>query len=88
MSGSDTENEASKTPQTEKPQNESQQVIHNYYTQQDNSVFPKTVPLDESNYTIWAPLMRMRIGARGKIGYLTGVKDKPNMKHRLQTMRR
>ncbi|XP_074573498.1 uncharacterized protein LOC141829923 [Curcuma longa] len=52
------------------------QVIHHHY---DNSAFPKTIVLNESNYTIWAPLMRMRIGARGKIGYLTGTKSKPLM---------
>lgn len=55
----------------------SSQIIHHHYTQPDNSVFPKTLSLDESNYTIWAPLMRMRIGARVKIGYLTGAKVEP-----------
>ncbi|CAM8982603.1 unnamed protein product [Rhodiola kirilowii] len=57
---------------------ETQQIIHNHYTQQDHSVFLKTVLLDESNYAIWAPLMRMRIGGRGKIGYLTGAKIEPS----------
>ncbi|XP_040368761.1 uncharacterized protein LOC121051022 [Rosa chinensis] len=56
----------------------SSQVIHHHYTtQHDNSAFPTSVVLNESNYTIWAPLMRMRIGARGKVGYLTGVKAEP-----------
>ncbi|XP_062002636.1 uncharacterized protein LOC133720398 isoform X1 [Rosa rugosa] len=56
----------------------SSQVIHHHYTtQQDNFAFPTSVVLNESNYTIWAPLMRMRIGARGKVGYLTGVKAEP-----------
>ncbi|KAK9924141.1 hypothetical protein M0R45_032528 [Rubus argutus] len=58
----------------------SSQIIHHHYTtQQDNSTFPTSVVLNESNYTIWAPLMKMRIGARGKVGYLTGAKAEPAM---------
>ena len=55
------------------------QIIHHYHTTttQDNSTFPTGTALTESNYAIWAPLMRMRIGARGKVGYLTGAKTQP-----------
>ncbi|PRQ49022.1 hypothetical protein RchiOBHm_Chr2g0117261 [Rosa chinensis] len=54
-------------------------IINHYHTTaQNNSTFPMGVALSESNYTIWAPLMKMRIGAREKVGYLTGAKAAPN----------
>ncbi|KAJ8900052.1 hypothetical protein K2173_024167 [Erythroxylum novogranatense] len=40
--------------------------------QQENSVFPTNVILDETNYSLWSQLMEMRIGACNKIGYLNG----------------
>ncbi|KAJ8768637.1 hypothetical protein K2173_023541 [Erythroxylum novogranatense] len=45
--------------------------------QQDNSIFPTSVVLDETNFSLWSQLMEMRIGARNKIGYLTGEMVKP-----------
>ncbi|KAK9933437.1 hypothetical protein M0R45_020635 [Rubus argutus] len=56
------------------------QVIHHYHTTttQDNFTFPTGTALNESNYAIWVPLMRMRIGARGKVEYLTGAKTQPD----------
>ncbi|KAL6184368.1 hypothetical protein ACLB2K_045770 [Fragaria x ananassa] len=54
-------------------------VINHYHTTtQDNSAFPTSVALNETNYSIWAPLMKMRIGARGKVGYLTRAKVAPD----------
>ncbi|KAL6184389.1 hypothetical protein ACLB2K_045791 [Fragaria x ananassa] len=53
-------------------------VNHYHTTTQDNSAFPTSVALNETNYSIWAPLMKMRIGARGKVGYLTGAKVAPD----------
>ncbi|XVF37530.1 hypothetical protein REPUB_Repub20aG0016600 [Reevesia pubescens] len=47
-------------------------IIH-----QDNSVFPTTLILDETNYSLWSQLMEMCIGARNKAGYLTGEAKKP-----------
>jgi hypothetical protein len=47
-------------------------VVHH-----DNSVFPNSVILDETNYALWSQLMEMRIGARNKGGYLTGETKKP-----------
>ncbi|KAL6184986.1 hypothetical protein ACLB2K_041121 [Fragaria x ananassa] len=52
-------------------------VNHYHTTTQDNSAFPTSVALNETNYSIWAPLMKMRIGARGRVGYLTGAKVAP-----------
>ena len=50
------------------------QIVNNYHTTtQDNSAFPITTVLNENNYSMWAPLMQMRIGGRGKGAYLTGV---------------
>ncbi|KAJ8748725.1 hypothetical protein K2173_011276 [Erythroxylum novogranatense] len=45
--------------------------------QQDSSAFPFSVVLDETNYPLWLQLMEMRIGARNKVGYLTGATVKP-----------
>ncbi|KAH0695590.1 hypothetical protein KY284_015644 [Solanum tuberosum] len=45
--------------------------------QQDNSPFPTAVILDETNFSLWSQLMEMRIGARNKVGYLTGEVKKP-----------
>ncbi|KAJ0082721.1 hypothetical protein Patl1_10367 [Pistacia atlantica] len=45
--------------------------------QQDNSVFPTSIILDETKYSLWSQLMEMRIGARSKAGYLTGAAAKP-----------
>nr|KYP51655.1 hypothetical protein KK1_026539 [Cajanus cajan] len=50
----------------------------NIIIQQDNSSFPITVILDDSNYPLWSQLMDMRIGARNKSGYLTGATKKPS----------
>ncbi|KAH0698607.1 hypothetical protein KY284_012822 [Solanum tuberosum] len=47
-------------------------IIH-----QDNSTFPTSIVLDETNFSLWSQLMEMRIGARNKIGFLTGEKVKP-----------
>lgn len=56
----------------------SQKIIHHHYTtQQDSSTFSTSVVLNEPNYNLWAPLMQMQIGARGKVGYLTGAKEEP-----------
>ncbi|XP_012845869.1 PREDICTED: uncharacterized protein LOC105965870 [Erythranthe guttata] len=49
----------------------------NIVIQQDNSAFPTSVILDETNYALWSQLMEMRIGARNKAGYLTGEAKKP-----------
>ena len=38
--------------------------------------FPTGVILDDSNYPLWSQLMEMRIGARSKIGFLTGTSVK------------
>ncbi|KAH0653803.1 hypothetical protein KY289_031481 [Solanum tuberosum] len=46
--------------------------------QQDNSAFPTGIVLDETNYPLWSQLMEMRIGARNKVGYLTGELTKPS----------
>ncbi|KAH0693493.1 hypothetical protein KY285_020590 [Solanum tuberosum] len=45
--------------------------------QQDNSPFPTEAILDEKNFSLWSQLMEMRIGARKKVGYLTGEAKKP-----------
>jgi hypothetical protein len=45
--------------------------------QQDTSGFPVSIILNETNYTLWSQLMEMRIGARNKVGYLTGAVAKP-----------
>jgi hypothetical protein len=45
---------------------------------QDNSAFPTGIILNETNYPLWSQLMEMRIGARNKAGYHTGVMKKPN----------
>jgi len=47
--------------------------------QQDISGFPISVILNETNYTLWSQLMEMRIGARNKVGYLTGTTTKPTL---------
>jgi hypothetical protein len=44
---------------------------------QETSGFPVSVILNETNYTLWSQLMEMRIGARNKVGYLTGAVAKP-----------
>ncbi|KAL6181761.1 hypothetical protein ACLB2K_048410 [Fragaria x ananassa] len=49
-------------------------VNHYHTTTQDNLAFPTSVALNETNYSICAPLMKMKIGARGKVGYLTRAK--------------
>ncbi|KAJ0095854.1 hypothetical protein Patl1_15821 [Pistacia atlantica] len=45
--------------------------------QQDNSVFPTSIILDETNYSFWSQLMEMCIGACNKADYLTGAATKP-----------
>jgi hypothetical protein len=45
--------------------------------QQETSGFPVSVILNETNYTLWSQMMEMRIGARNKVGYLTGAVAKP-----------
>lgn len=45
--------------------------------QQDTSGFPVSIILNETNYMLWSQLMEMRIGARNKVGYLTGAVAKP-----------
>lgn len=47
-------------------------IIH-----QDTSSFPTSIVLDETNFPLWSQLMEMRIRARNKSGYLTGVARKP-----------
>lgn len=47
------------------------------FIQQDNSAFPTSVILDETNYPLWSQLMEMCIGARNKAGYFTGQAKKP-----------
>ena len=47
-------------------------IIH-----QDNSIFPTSIILDKTNYQLLSQLMEMRIGARNKVGYLTGEAKKP-----------
>ncbi|KAK3023399.1 hypothetical protein RJ639_044732 [Escallonia herrerae] len=49
------------------PNNPTPQII----IQQDNSVFPTSIILNETNYPLWSQLMEMCIGARNKAGYLT-----------------
>ncbi|GJU94478.1 retrovirus-related pol polyprotein from transposon TNT 1-94 [Tanacetum coccineum] len=39
--------------------------------------FPTGVILDDSNYPLWSQLMEMRIGARNKMGFITGDTPKP-----------
>ncbi|KAL6129791.1 hypothetical protein ACLB2K_073140 [Fragaria x ananassa] len=53
-------------------------VNHYHTTAQDNLAFPTSAALNETNYSIWAPLMKMRIGPRGKVDYLTGAKVAPD----------
>lgn len=55
------------------PSNPSQVIVQNV---QDVS-FPSGVTLDETNYPLWSQLMEMRIGARNKVGFLTGATRKP-----------
>lgn len=43
----------------------------------DNSAFPSSIVLDETNFPLWSQLMEMRIGGRNKIGYLIGENAKP-----------
>ena len=50
---------------------------HSIVIHQDNATFPSTIILDESNYPLWSQIMEMRIGARNKIGFLTGASKKP-----------
>jgi hypothetical protein len=49
-------------------------IIH-----QDNSAFLTSIILDENNYPLWSQLMKMRISARNKTGYLTGAAKKPEL---------
>lgn len=56
------------------PNNFAPQII----VQQDNSTFPNSVVLDETNYPVWSQLIEMRIGARNKVRYLTGELTKPS----------
>lgn len=39
--------------------------------------FPTGVILDDTNFPLWSQLMEMRIGARNKLGFLTGTTKKP-----------
>ena len=39
--------------------------------------FPTGVILDDTNFPLWSQLMEMRIGARNKLGFLTGTSVKP-----------
>ena len=39
---------------------------------QDNFAFPNSIILDDTNYSLWSPLMEMHISACNKAGYLTG----------------
>jgi hypothetical protein len=50
------------------PESAVQQIV----VHQDNSPFPVGITLDESNYPLWSQLMKMRIGARNKTGFITG----------------
>uniref|UniRef100_A0A6N2KJR5 Reverse transcriptase Ty1/copia-type domain-containing protein n=1 Tax=Salix viminalis TaxID=40686 RepID=A0A6N2KJR5_SALVM len=43
----------------------------------DNSAFTTNIILNETNYGLWSKLIEMRIGARNKLGYLTGATVKP-----------
>jgi len=43
----------------------------------DNSTFPTSIVLDETNFSLWSQLMERAIGARNKIGFLIGEKVKP-----------
>lgn len=47
-------------------------IIH-----QDNSTFPTSIILDETNYPLWSQLMERCIDARNKSGYLIGATKKP-----------
>lgn len=40
--------------------------------------FPTGIILDDTNYQLWSQLMEMRIGARNKLGFLTGSSTKPD----------
>jgi hypothetical protein len=44
---------------------------------QDNSPLPNGIILNETNYSLWSQIMKMQIGARNKVGYLTGEVTKP-----------
>ena len=44
---------------------------------QDNSPFPTGIILDDINYHLWSQLMKMRIGAINKYGFLIGTMPKP-----------
>ena len=46
-------------------------------TLQDNSPFPTGIILDDINYHLWSQLMKMRIGARNKSGFINGTTPKP-----------
>lgn len=39
--------------------------------------FPAGVILDDTNFPLWSQLMEMHIGARNKLGFLTGTSVKP-----------
>ena len=39
--------------------------------------FPTGVILDDTNFSLWSQLLEMRIGARNKLGFLTGTSVKP-----------
>ena len=43
----------------------------------DNSAFTSNIILNDTNFRLWSKLIEMRIGARNKLGYLTGDIAKP-----------
>ncbi|CAB4268758.1 unnamed protein product [Prunus armeniaca] len=44
----------------------------------DNSPFPTSVTLTQTNYALWSQVMEMRIAAREKLGYLTSNTPQPH----------
>ena len=46
--------------------------------------FPSGIILDDKNYPLWSQLMEMRIGARNKLGFLTGSSTKPTKEKKME----
>lgn len=73
-----------KTPEGQGGENLAEQlarIFSNLQPQQQNQQLPQSVPistkLGQNNYSLWARLMMMAIGGRGKLGHLTGIPAPP-----------
>ncbi|GJV39091.1 retrovirus-related pol polyprotein from transposon TNT 1-94 [Tanacetum coccineum] len=61
-------------PDNEASSRESRVIVHNV----QDAPFPTGIILDDTNYPLWSQLMKMRIGARNKFGFITGTTPKPS----------